>query len=442
MTGTVLDGAGRACQDPPSDLRVSMAEQDRVDPQGRYPVPLGWWIGTTKPVLATAALVDDVNMTLVTGFTDSGKDNFVLSWLYSLGYRYTPRDIQFALICGKGGLSLNGWHTKQHTWLFARGKQDIQPAMEALVKERERRTKILWDSKCEKWEEYAGSDLPLLVVYVSELMLLQSIVGKTELADWLNEELTSCRAMGIRYIIGTQNATKLDTRWRSQVSLHVAGYQQSQDGDEPNTGVSSSVLRKLGTRADGVIVGVPPSELPIPPGGAGVFTLVQGRTVLTVRAPFLNKEQRQWWLNQLPDDPAKVAAENRAQRQVDVNANPQQVDATTNPLLVALMTGQPLPIGDMPEQPVSQPKAPAIQLSELIKRKTLGELEKDPMFIDACIQSYQRSGQVRPTTAEVFESAPGAKDGWTGSRQTIVTKALRTAGVLMVDSPSPAVQAA
>lgn len=431
LTGTVLEGAGRALKNPPSDLRISIKECLRLHPTGRYGVPLGWWFGFAKPNLATASLVNDVNMTLVTGFTDSGKDNFVLTWLFSLAYRHTPRELQFALIDGKGGLSLNGWHTKQHTWLFARGKQDIQPAMDALRAERERRTKILWDAKCEKWEEYEQGDLPLLVVYVSELMLLQSIVGKTDLADWLNEELTSCRAMGIRYIIGTQNATKLDTRWRSQISLHVAGYQQSQDGDEPNTGISSNALRKLGTRDDGTVVGVPPSELPIPPAGAGVFTCVQGREVLTIRAPFLDRAQRQWWLAQLPDDAAKLAAERKSAATVVA-----QPDSDSSSLLHALMTGQPLAIAD------AKPIQTAVAIADLIKHKTLAELEKDPTFIETCVQTYTRLRQVRPVTAELFESKPGAKDGYTGSRHQLVTRVLRAAGALADDASIPAMAAA
>jgi hypothetical protein len=46
--------------------------------------------------------------------------------------------------------------------------------------------------------------------------------------------------------------------------------------------------------------GVPPSELPPPPGGAGIFTCVSGREAVTVRAGLMDDAQRQHWLSRLP----------------------------------------------------------------------------------------------------------------------------------------------
>lgn len=429
---TLLPGAARALAHPPNDLRISIAEIARNNPKGDYTVPLGWMADATKPSLVHAALVGDVNHVLVTGMSDVGKDNLVLTMFFSLTHRYDPTRLQFAILDGKAGLSWNGWHTKAHTWLFARHQQDIKTAMDSLSAERARREEVLWQAKAEKWEEYTGNDLPLLVVYVAELLRLQDATGKGDLAQWLNSELSSARSAGIRYIICTQNATQFDMRWRSNISLYAAGYQTSRHGDEPNTSFTAKELRELGQLPNSTVLAVPPSELPVPPAGAGVFTCIQGRSAYTVRATYLDKAQRQWWLNQLPEDPAKVRA---AQHH--------------DPLLAALVNGEPLPWEADKETPSinlpvprSEPKQPVPMLRDLIRQKSLSELEQEPLFIQVATATYQRLGQVRPTTAEVFESVPGAKDGWTGSRHTIVTKVLRTSGVLAVDSPSPAVQAA
>lgn len=405
---TILDGAARALKNPPADLRISIAELDRRSTQARYGFPLGWFAGAANPALVSAAFVGDVNHILVTGLTDSGKDNMVISWLLAITYRYRPEQVQIAFVDGKNGLSLNGWHTKQHTFLFAKSGDQLAGAMDALVAERKRREQILWDAQCEKWEEYPGSDMPLLIVYVSELMLVQSAVGKTSLGDWLNEELSGCRSAGIRYIIGTQNATKLDTRWRSQIGLHVAGYQQSQDGDEPNTGLSPKALRALGTTPANIVVGVPPSELPVPPSGAGVFTLVQGRRVLTVRAPYVDRAQRLWWLQQLPDraDPQELLHQFRQTTVVSMpRFQPGEVVLPND-----VVDAQPV-IAFAAVQESSQDQGyDASALADVLASLRQRDLSTNEVFITACVAAYKRHKSYSGVIREFWGSYSGGKE--------------------------------
>jgi hypothetical protein len=213
--------------------------------------------------------------------------------------------------------------------------------MQALTQERQRRERILWDAKAEKWEEYTGTDLPLLIVYVSELLLLQAATSKTQLAKWMSEELSSARSSGIRYLVATQNVSNFDTLWRSNIGLFCAGYQSADSADEPNTTLSTKALRELGKRADGQMIGIAPSALPAPSkhapdgGGAGVFTLVQGREVITVRTTLLPSEQVRYWLDQMPD---------KSLHTMNLTPAPQLVNYANNPLLEALVTGAPIPI--------------------------------------------------------------------------------------------------
>ena len=322
---TTLRGAGLALANPPGDLRASLRYIKANYPNKRYAFPLGWKRYNDEADCVTGSLVGDVNHILITGQSDVGKDNLARNMLFSLALSYRPNQLQIAILDGKSGLSWHGWHTKEHTWLFARTSDDIKPAMTALTTERKRREQILWDVGAEKWEEYQGGDLPLLVVYVSELLLLQAATSKTDLARWMSEELSSARSSGIRYLVATQNATKFDTLWRSNISLFIAGYQTAADGDEPNTTLTTKTLRELGTMSDGRVVAVPPSELPAAPAGAGVFTLVQGRSVATVRSSYLGKDHQRWLLSKLPDRAVQLA-----------------VESSTNGLLERLHAGLPL----------------------------------------------------------------------------------------------------
>lgn len=342
----ILRGAGTALLNPPSDLRVSMAalQQRRAGPA--YAFPLGWrMINEQQHECVSAALVGDVNHILLTGFTDCGKDSWAASMLLSLAVLNSPSKVQFAIIDGKGGLSWIGWGEKEHVWLMAESMDDIPTGMQTLKTERERRQTVLKLARCEKWDEYTGGDLPLITVFVSELMLLQDATSKAELADWLNTELTSARAAGIRYIVSGQTVTRLDTRWRSQIGLYIAGYQPRDDADEPNTSFSTKDLLKFGTNPDGTVVGVPPSMLPVPPAGQGVFTCVQGRTVITVRSTYVNKQQRQWLLDQLPDKPLQVAAPEPA---------PVAASASDADMLVSLLQSSSWrPAADQQQAPAS-----------------------------------------------------------------------------------------
>jgi hypothetical protein len=167
--------------------------------------------------------------------------------------------------------------------------------MTAITKERERRGDLLEAAGADKWEEYSGDDMPLLVVYVSELSLLEDATSPKDLTAWLNSELAAGAAYGLRFIIAAQTASNFATRWRSQVSLYLAGFQPTQSQDQPNTGLSTNEIKALGA--------VPPSELPVPPTGAGVFTALQGRTAITIRASLLGKAERQRLLDAMPNKP-------------------------------------------------------------------------------------------------------------------------------------------
>ena len=326
---TTLLGAGRALAHPPVDFRSTLAALQAQN-LGRYAIPLGWEQGG----IVTAKLVGDVNHILITGQSDSGKDNATMGMFYALAAQNPPSAVQFAIIDGKG-LDWAAWAKKAHTWRLALSPEDIAPAMAALTNERQRRLTILQAAGVTKWDTYQGDDLPLLVVYISELLLLQNATSGPKLTSWLNSELTAARAFGIRYIIATQTASNFDTQWRSQISLFLAGFQPTPTQDMPNVGMTTKELEAIGA--------IPPSQLPAPPTGAGVFTAVQGRHVAIARATFLDDNQRAKLLTALPDQPVHQ----QKKYTTTTESAPQRTSASDLITLQDLLqAGKPLPFAD------------------------------------------------------------------------------------------------
>ena len=323
-----MPGAGRALAHPPASFRSTLAAL-RAQNLGRYGIPLGWEQGG----IVTAKLVGDVNHILITGQSDSGKDNATMGMFYALAAQNPPSSVQFAIIDGKG-LDWAAWAKKAHTWRLALSPENIAPAMAALTNERQRRLTILQSAGVTKWDTYQGDDLPLLVVFVSELLLLENAVGSKALTSWLNTELTAARAFGIRYLLATQTASNFDTQWRSQISLFLAGFQPTPTQDKPNTGMSTAELEALG--------GLPPSKLPSPSSGAaGVFTAIQGRDVATVRTSYLSGQHRTWVLSTLPDQADRLPVIAQPATLSTTQTVTKKIDDTA--LLALLHSGAPLP---------------------------------------------------------------------------------------------------
>jgi hypothetical protein len=279
--------------EPPADLAAAI-DACRQHVTAPYVVPVGWYVDP-RPACLAASFVDDTYHILISGQSRAGKDTLALSMLLALAVQYSPQEVQVCIIDGKG-LDFVGFAGLAHTWRLALEQAQINATKEALTQERTRRTQRLQQAGVSKWETYRGTDLPLLVVYISELSLLEDALGRPALTAWLNSELAAGAALGIRYIIATQTVSNFDTRWRSQISLYLAGFQPSQTQDQPNTGLSTHEIRAAG--------GVPPSALPAPPAGAGIFTAVSGGEAVTVRAGLLDDAQRQRWLARLPAAPA------------------------------------------------------------------------------------------------------------------------------------------
>jgi S-DNA-T family DNA segregation ATPase FtsK/SpoIIIE len=446
LDATPLPGAGGALKSPPSDLRA-IVDYIRTRRGGApYSIPLGWCVDAAGGAdLITAQLVGDVNHILISGASDSGKDNAVMGMLLALARQHGPQAVQFAIIDGKG-LDWAGWSSKAHAWRLALEPEEIAPAMAAVTAERRRRGAILRAAGVAKWDEYQGGDLPLLVIFISELSLLEDCTKASELTAWLNSELSAGRAFGLRFIIGTQNASNFSTRWRGQIGLYLAGFQPSRSADEPNTGLTSAELAELGAIA--------PSQLPPAPGGAGVFTAVQGRDVATVRASLLTSQHRAWVLSSLPDRPAGVGqtlGESRGQnygKATAENSRPaapavvqKLAESSTDfarsatpagdhaVLLQLLQTGQPIPIDSTPSSTTGsgeiaryngQDRAPVAAGSTSSGSAFLSVSDQPVVAVELVpadeqariLAAAQRATSRRKISEELYNATGGARYKW------------------------------
>ncbi|MCA0355121.1 MAG: cell division protein FtsK [Chloroflexi bacterium] len=357
-----LPEAGTALLNPPHDLRVLAHELRQTNK--RFVLALGWRSVQGVVSLVHGSLIDDFTHVQVSGATGSGKDGWVRTALLYLCLTNPAERLQLALVDGKAGLSWLGWREKAHVGLFAEAEHELAPALTWLTEQRLQRQKLLKAAECERWEEYQGHDLPLLVVFISELTLLEQAIGAKQLEQWLNSELTSGRAAGIRYIIATQTFSNLSTRFRSQISLAVAGYQPRDDADEPNTTLPTKAFPSSA---------LPPSRLPSPPAGAGVFSCVQGRNAVTVRTSFIDKTQRQQLLSLLPD------------RQ---QALPTLEAAPTKAASLPIATDQPLiALAQTPSQSYNRYDLAQLLLQYLNRPEQLLDAE---LFRNACGIEYKR----------------------------------------------------
>jgi hypothetical protein len=112
--------------------------------------------------------------------------------------------------------------------------------------------------------------MPFLLVYVSELTRLERFVDK--FWTWLEDHLTTDRAYGVGFILGTQTAANMPTRWRNQCQVFIAGYQPSKHADAPNTNIPTEDWLRGGY--------LPPSQVPLAPGHMAV---AHGRALTNVR---------------------------------------------------------------------------------------------------------------------------------------------------------------
>lgn len=297
-----VPGAGRAALTPPN-IRAAMHYLRTRCPGAAYSVPLGWALGDDhQHHLAFAVWVrsrmpdgtayHNTNHILVTGTTDSGKDNLIRVGLLSLCSMYAPDQMQLAIIDGKQGVDWSMWATKQHCWAMAQTKEQIKSVMARLDDEIARRGDTLRTHRRLKWDDLPDHIRPpLLAVVFTELNVLTTLVGVKAFDEWFTAFTASARAFGIRIIAQNPSVSGMNTRWRDNFTLYLAARLES--NDEPNTGWHANQYRALDV--------VPPTELPSVSQYPGVFAVRAGETAINIRTPYITDDEYLSMLDTLPE---------------------------------------------------------------------------------------------------------------------------------------------
>ncbi|GAB4205349.1 MAG: hypothetical protein OHK0022_31390 [Roseiflexaceae bacterium] len=313
---------------PPAGIEPTYKRLLERWPDDPYAFPIGWERSQGQPALVCASANPDSPMwtgnILLTGKTRFGKDMLAFLMLWTLCRRNAPERLRIYYIDGKqsdGALwaGLNLAHNLHEPVL---GEEGIGMAMVRLRELRKARERQRVELRVTKWSEIpAAQRPPLVVVFVSELDLLELGCPRDEkLEDWLAKELASALASGIMYIVGAQTVSNRNTRWRQQCLTFIAGFQDVEVAVEPNIGMPSKELEKLG--------GMSPVQFP----GPGYFTARINRSVVTVRAPRLDLPERRAAVEQLP----RLAARPQQPAQPSQPAQPvQPAPARPRPARVA-----------------------------------------------------------------------------------------------------------
>lgn len=266
---SMVPGAARALRNPPSNLDAARLVIRRENTaRERFAIPIGWYADRDGvPALDWTTLTQTKHI-LITGKSGSGKEALSRAMLFTLAQEHEPDELRIAIFDGKG-IDWSAWERVPHTWLLVEDPEEIKAGLDRVTAELNRRRLILRKAGVTDWSNYTGGDLPLLVVFVTELTLLQDAIGEKQLTAWLNTQLARARAFGVRFIVQTQTVANFATRWRSQIDLFVAGFQPSGSQDTPNASVPAADLLAIGA--------VPPSHLPSVDLFPGCFTWVRER---------------------------------------------------------------------------------------------------------------------------------------------------------------------
>lgn len=294
-------------ENPPDDTDrspVGLSGVITMLPDDPWAYPIGWHMLDGRWVLQAATMQPGTDRSavnvLITGQIGSGKDWVVRGIVHALMDRLTPTDLSLVLIDGKG-LDYPVYDDCPFVLRTAHVIEHVAPCLTWLDHVvRDRRDRLAAAGAKNWWEYYraGGRDMPFLLVYVSELTRLERFVDK--FWTWLEDHLTTDRAYGVGFILGTQTAANMPTRWRNQCQVFIAGYQPSKHADAPNTNIPTEDWNRGGC--------LPPSQLPLAPGHMAV---AHGRALTNVRGVAVTDQEeaqrltdlKAQWGGSEPDEP-------------------------------------------------------------------------------------------------------------------------------------------
>lgn len=156
---------------------------------------------------------DETPHYLIGGTTGSGKSNLLHNVIMSAANKYSPNELQIYLLDFKEGVEFTIYANPllPHAKLVA-VEADTEygiTVLDHLVKEKERRYKLLKESNCKDLKTYRennnGQIMPRIVVVIDEFQVLFSNENKQNTTETLEMLAKQGRACGIHLILSTQS---------------------------------------------------------------------------------------------------------------------------------------------------------------------------------------------------------------------------------------------
>jgi|GEM_PF-3289381 len=288
-----VPGGGKALLEPPS-LQHTLEYMKHCD-DGRYLFPYGWFLkegqSTATADLAFADLTETFNIGVI-GPQQYGKTSLVFAAFMALTFQRSPRELQFAIFDLKD-IDFSEMDGSAYTHMMVRRPDQIAGAVKALQEEIDRRGAFLRRLRLSNWKNYTGKDLPMLVVYISELSTMVATLGNVSTVDkFLNDLMGRGAAFGIRTIVDTHSLAGYSTLWRNLLSDRILGPGLSNpQHDQVNGDIPTAAIVAAGA--------VPPSQLRKTHLGVFTVTTDAGQSI-TLRMVYVPDDIRQVWLDRLP----------------------------------------------------------------------------------------------------------------------------------------------
>lgn len=185
-------------------LREILESKEFVESKSKLTLPLGRDVAG-KPIIGR---LEDMPHLLVAGATGSGKSVAVNSFLVSLLYQNSPRDLKLILVDPKGGVELGHYNGIPHLLTpVIRDAEKAAISLRWIVAEMNRRYAALSENKVRNVTEYNElegiSKMPKIIVVIDELAELMMVAGK-EVEASICRVAQLARAVGIHLLIATQ----------------------------------------------------------------------------------------------------------------------------------------------------------------------------------------------------------------------------------------------
>jgi hypothetical protein len=264
-----VPGAGTALLNTPT-MSETVRYLQSIEPDGRYLLPYGWFVRMNKVShqqeadIAFADLSIHTTTIAIISPHQHGKTSFVIAGMMGLTLQHAPDQLQFAIF----NLKDTDWYDpipRTYLSILTSTTKDLAGAIKQMYAEAKRRSILLARQHVLTWNNYRGSTIPLMVIYLPDLVTLRTAVG-TQLADrLLTLLLVHGPGLGFRVIIESTERAHLSSICQECITDWLFG-----PSEETLSETSKQALRKAELmKQHGVVA---PARLPVVQ--PGVFTAI------------------------------------------------------------------------------------------------------------------------------------------------------------------------